>query len=310
MEHVAGRSNLIYDSGWKTHYLMEVFVKRLPVTAEAIGQFRGIASGMAVKGNVLSMDDYIVLQGYYARLENKLRELQRRYKSVVDVSKEKEVLAAQSVLDLGVGKFVNDTLVFAEDTMESFRVPDKRVDPLEVFSEGTRILSVSTILFDENGLLLNTLLEQRISDLQQITLFSIMLVIFVSVLVWYFVAGFYRANRKAFYSLRVSQERFALAVRGTNDGIWDWDLNTAEVFFSPHWKQMLGYELDDIDDRFIAWRDLVHPDDLGRFLLLWSKYMSGQSESFFVEYRIRKKTGDYAWVLCRGLLSRDEEGNP
>ncbi|MCK4950266.1 MAG: PAS domain S-box protein, partial [Gammaproteobacteria bacterium] len=106
-----------------------------------------------------------------------------------------------------------------------------------------------------------------------------------------------------------SEERFSLAVRGSNDGIWDWDLKSALIFFSPRWKQMLGYELDDIDNNFMTWRDLVHPDDLGRFLVLWTDYMDGQSESFFIEYRIRRKAGDYAWVLCRGSSLRDEVGH-
>ncbi|MCK5091362.1 MAG: PAS domain S-box protein [Gammaproteobacteria bacterium] len=109
--------------------------------------------------------------------------------------------------------------------------------------------------------------------------------------------------------LRRSEQRYALAVDGSNDGIWDWDLKSASIFFSPRWKQMLGYELDDIDNNFMTWRDLVHPDDLGRFLVLWTDYMDGQSESFFIEYRIRRKAGDYAWVLCRGSSLRDEVGH-
>ena len=116
--------------------------------------------------------------------------------------------------------------------------------------------------------------------------------------------------RQSADALRKSEERFSLAVRGSNDGIWDWELESATVFFSPRWKQMLGYELNGIDNSFIAWRNLIHPDDLGRFLDLWTKHMAGESESFYIEYRIRRKTGDYTWVLCRGSSSRNEAGHP
>ena len=116
--------------------------------------------------------------------------------------------------------------------------------------------------------------------------------------------------QKSANALRKSEERFSLAISGSNDGIWDWDLESSEIFFSPRWKQMLGYEENDIGNSFNVWRNLIYPDDLGRFLDLWAKHIANENKFFYIEYRIRRKTGDYSWVLCRGLSSRDEAGCP
>jgi PAS domain-containing protein len=67
-------------------------------------------------------------------------------------------------------------------------------------------------------------------------------------------------RKRAEWALRKSEERFELAVRGTDAGIWDWDLRTNQVYYSPLWKRMLGYEEHEIQDEYAAWERLVHPD--------------------------------------------------
>ncbi|MCK5480887.1 MAG: EAL domain-containing protein, partial [Gammaproteobacteria bacterium] len=110
--------------------------------------------------------------------------------------------------------------------------------------------------------------------------------------------------------LRQGEQRLALVMRGTNDGIWDFDLKTGEIYFSPRWKKMLGYRENEIPHRFNDWQDLIHPEDLGRVLDVWVDCMEGLTDSFWVEYRIRAKAGDYIWVLCRGLALRDDSQTP
>ena len=104
--------------------------------------------------------------------------------------------------------------------------------------------------------------------------------------------------------LRHSEERFAMAIAGSSDGIWAWNLVDNSLFLSPQWKQMLGYSETDINNNFIAWRDLIHFDDLGHFLETWTNYMEGSSDYFSVEYRLRKEDGSYTWVLCRGTITQ------
>ncbi|MEE8429603.1 MAG: diguanylate cyclase, partial [Gammaproteobacteria bacterium] len=115
-----------------------------------------------------------------------------------------------------------------------------------------------------------------------------------------------RTNRE----LRQNEERFELVLRGTNDGIWDFDLRNGEIHFSPRWKEMLGYEEHEIANHFKAWQDLIHPDDLGQVLEIWANCMGGLKDSFALEYRMRTKSGEWMWVQCRGLALQDSNHTP
>ncbi|OOZ42233.1 hypothetical protein BOW53_01240 [Solemya pervernicosa gill symbiont] len=117
-----------------------------------------------------------------------------------------------------------------------------------------------------------------------------------------------KERRESECVLERSRERFSLAVKGTNDGIWDWDLASNEIYFSRRWKEMLGYADDDMGNGFDDWRDLVHTNDLGRFLSIWATYMEGEREQFEIEYRLKGKDGSYVWIHCRGLAGRSKEG--
>lgn len=110
-------------------------------------------------------------------------------------------------------------------------------------------------------------------------------------------------------SLRESEERYILAARGANDGLWDWNLDTDQIYFSPRWKSMLGYEEDMIEDHPHEWFDRIHPDELMEFQLAMSAHMKGTTNQFEIEYRIQHRDGYYRWMLCRGLAIRDEAGN-
>ncbi|KAF0235210.1 MAG: Multi-sensor signal transduction histidine [Desulfovibrionaceae bacterium] len=108
--------------------------------------------------------------------------------------------------------------------------------------------------------------------------------------------------------LKASEERYALAVRGTNDGIWDWDMKTGEVYFSPRYKSMLGYQPDEMPDDVAEWEKRIHPADLERVMQENGRCMRGESPWFEVEYRLLHKDGDYRWVLGRGASLKDESG--
>jgi len=111
-------------------------------------------------------------------------------------------------------------------------------------------------------------------------------------------------------ALREREERLNLALRGANDGVWDWNLETGEVYYSHRWKAMLGYEEDEVANRFESWRHLVHPDDLERALATVQSYLDGRAPAFELEHRLRHKDGSYRWVLARGISVQSADGRP
>jgi diguanylate cyclase (GGDEF)-like protein/PAS domain S-box-containing protein len=109
-------------------------------------------------------------------------------------------------------------------------------------------------------------------------------------------------------ALRESQQRFALAVQGTNDGVWDWDLRKESLYLSPRWKSMLGYGEEEVGGVPDAWFKLVHPEDRERLKNKLEQHRRGQTSQFEDEHRVQDRDGTYRWVLSRGFASRDEAG--
>jgi len=118
------------------------------------------------------------------------------------------------------------------------------------------------------------------------------------------------ARARSDRALRESRERYALAVEGANDGLWDWDILADKVYFSPRWKGMLGYEDHEVADTFAAWEALVHPDDRDRALAALQAHLAGQTPVYDLEHRLRSKDGSHRWVRARGKALRDAEGRP
>jgi PAS domain S-box-containing protein len=111
-------------------------------------------------------------------------------------------------------------------------------------------------------------------------------------------------------ALRQSEERWQLAIRGTNDGIWDWNVKTEQVFYSARWKEMLGYEDHEIGNHFDEWEKRVHPDDLERVMQIYQEHLTRKTPFYKNEHRLLCKDGTYKWILTRGQALWDEEGNP
>ena len=109
-------------------------------------------------------------------------------------------------------------------------------------------------------------------------------------------------------ALRESEERYALAVRAANDGLFDWNLKTSQIYFSPRWKEMLGYQDSEISDSPMEWLQRVHPDDIGALKMGLTAHIKGLSPLFESEYRIRHQDGSYHWMLSRGLAVFDQDG--
>ncbi|MBD2059502.1 EAL domain-containing protein [Oculatella sp. FACHB-28] len=109
-------------------------------------------------------------------------------------------------------------------------------------------------------------------------------------------------------ALRESEERYALAVRGANDGIWDWNLKTSEIYFSPRWKSMLGYLDEEITNQLDEWFERVHPEDLDWVKVKIAAHLDGLTPHFENEHRMLHRDGTYRWMLSRGLAVRDAKG--
>jgi PAS domain S-box-containing protein len=95
------------------------------------------------------------------------------------------------------------------------------------------------------------------------------------------------------------KERYELAIIASNDGLWDMNLNTKEIFFSKRWLDMLGYKRGEIRN-FNQWINIIHEDDKENVLREYSKHIEKKSQHFICEYRIKDKKGNYKWVLVRG----------
>jgi diguanylate cyclase (GGDEF)-like protein/PAS domain S-box-containing protein len=105
-------------------------------------------------------------------------------------------------------------------------------------------------------------------------------------------------------ALRESEERYALAVRGANDGIWDWNLKNNQIYFSSRWKSMLGYDEREIAYEPQEWFGRVHPTDVEQLKQALSAHLRWATPDFESEYRILHKDGSYRWMLSRGLAVR------
>ena len=107
--------------------------------------------------------------------------------------------------------------------------------------------------------------------------------------------------------VRTLQERTELSLESANDGLWDFDVDTNTVYFSPRWKAMLGYSPDDLDVS-PDWRQLVHPDDMARTQTLLREHLAGRSPLFESVHRMRHRSGEWRWVVSRAKARVDESG--
>lgn len=101
--------------------------------------------------------------------------------------------------------------------------------------------------------------------------------------------------------LRLAEERYALAVRGANDGLWDWNLLTNKIYYSPRWKEMMGCNDEEVTNSPDEWLRRVHPEDIGPLRDVLKEHVAGKTEQLVMEYRMLHKSGAYRWMLTRGL---------
>lgn len=116
------------------------------------------------------------------------------------------------------------------------------------------------------------------------------------------------SHKNAQEALRESEERYALAARGANDGLWDWNLLTGAMYFSPRWKAMLGFQENEIEDRLEEWLDRIHDADRDRVKQEIDAHQKGLTPHFESEHRLLHKDGGFRWMLSRGVAVHDATG--
>ena len=116
--------------------------------------------------------------------------------------------------------------------------------------------------------------------------------------------------KKAEDALQNTSRRLRTAVEAANIGLWDWDLKTNEVFYSPEWKRQIGYEEHEISNAFSEWESRIHPDDLEQAVKRVRTYLEDPWRDYENEFRLRHKDGSYRWIRVQGSLLHDEQGNP
>jgi diguanylate cyclase (GGDEF)-like protein/PAS domain S-box-containing protein len=118
------------------------------------------------------------------------------------------------------------------------------------------------------------------------------------------------SHMRAEQALRASEERYALAARGANDGLWDWNLRDDTIYFSCRWKSMLGYSDTEIGSGPDEWFSRIHEADRDKVRQSVAEHLAGQTGHLEVEARMLHKDGVFRWMLTRGLMVRDETGAP
>ncbi len=117
-------------------------------------------------------------------------------------------------------------------------------------------------------------------------------------------------RQQAAEALRENELRLRLSIQSANMGLWDWDLITNAVYFSPEWKGQLGYAQEEIAHRFEEWQSRLHPEDLERALQTVNAFLANPQGRYACEFRLRHKDGTYRWIGAQGDVLRDAAGKP
>ncbi len=117
-------------------------------------------------------------------------------------------------------------------------------------------------------------------------------------------------RKEAEAALRDSQARTRLLIKAANLGLWDWDLLTNEVYFSPEWKRQLGYDDHEFTNEYSAWKSRLHPEDVEATMSAIQGFLAVRRPTYDIEFRLLHKDGSWRWILARADVIRDDTGRP
>ncbi|CCO24368.1 ABC transporter substrate binding protein [Maridesulfovibrio hydrothermalis] len=206
-------------------------------------------------------------------------------------------IAGQLALDVMKGKSILEMPIIEGGCANKY-VFDRKV--LNRFNVDDSFLPAGSKIINEPSSLLKTYFSEIVCAF----LFMLILTLFSVILLFY-----YMRLRKTEEKVRESEKRFALAMEANKDGVWDWNIETNDVYYSPGYKAMLGYKDDEIPFNVNTWLDLVHKNDRKHTFEANKDCIENRSSGFEVEFRMRAKNGEWRWILGRGnAVERDENG--
>lgn len=111
--------------------------------------------------------------------------------------------------------------------------------------------------------------------------------------------------------LSISEQRWQFALEGAGDGVWDWDLETGRVLFSKRWKEMFGFQENELRDDIDIWKFRIHPEAYTPVMQKLEDALKGLTDAYVAEYQMQCKDGSWKWILDRGMVvARDSTGKP
>ncbi|MFT7002772.1 MAG: PAS domain S-box-containing protein [Sulfurimonas sp.] len=151
----------------------------------------------------------------------------------------------------------------------------------------------------------NMFIEQEFNEKSNNFLLSILIFLALNILVIVLSIYYKYTNNKLLEVIKKSEERFQYAIKATRDGIWDWDIKTNEVYYSPRWKEILGYKDNELTDVFETWTNLIHPDD-AKHIMQDIYYHHKTKIPYENIYRLKHKDGYWIWIKDHAYTFFDE----
>ncbi|MFB6319338.1 CheR family methyltransferase [Saccharicrinis sp. FJH54] len=260
------------------------------------------------KDRYFEVTGYIAHEGYIVMITNDvtekylsdqaLKESEEKYRNLVDnslvgvylISQDGNILYANEAL-IGMLEFKNQEELAQSDVFSLSSDPDESRKVLhELINKGS-ISNYETKLKSRTNREITVLLSAKLSG----NLIRGMVIDITE-------------RIKYQHDLNIFRERFSLATKASNIGIWDWNLADESVYYSPIWKSQLGYSPDELPDKFETWNNLLHPEDRERANQRLLDYIKNPIEYFEIEFRLKHKNGDYIWIFNKAASILDEKG--
>ena len=243
----------------------------------------------------------------YVIAETALRDSEERFRAIFEQSVLGIFLATLSGKIFRINQAFTDILGYSDADLSNFNL----VDIIELEQRQAYEINLQSIIA---GKILNFATENRLIHQNGRFIWSSLTVSLIKIYEEKkYLIGLIEniSQRKQIeLDLKKSEERWQLALRGNNDGIWDCNLKTNECFYSVRCQEILGYTETDIFHHLDDWKSRIHPDDINLVTESLQQHLTRQKPYFIAEYRIRCKDNTYKWILDRGQALWDEAGKP